>query len=153
MKKMLFSVLISSFFFNPAYAGWDWGKIKEKAGDAYKGAVSANRPLTNGEVIRGLKEALTVGTNNASRQASKINGFYHNPRIKIPFPPDAQKVKTMVENLGMKIQVDKFVRTLNRAAEEAAKRAAPIFLNAIKGVSIQDGFEILNGPNNAATNY
>ncbi|MEW6467280.1 MAG: DUF4197 domain-containing protein [Bacteroidota bacterium] len=109
--------------------------------------------LTNEEVIQGLKEALSVGTNNSAGMASKLDGFYKNPLIFIPFPPEAIKVKEKVEQLGMKDQVDKFVMTLNRGAEEAAKEAGPIFLNAIKSMSIGDGFAILKGGEGAATKY
>jgi hypothetical protein len=109
--------------------------------------------LTNEEVIRGLREALSVGTNNSTGSASKMDGFFKNPKIFIPFPPDAIKVKEKLEQLGMKDKVDKVVLTLNRGAEEAAKGAAPIFLDAIKGMSIGDGFAILKGGDGAATKY
>lgn len=109
--------------------------------------------LTNDEVIRGLREALTVGTNNSSILTSKLDGFYKNPEIFIPFPEEAIKVKNTVEDLGMKKQVDEFVMTLNRAAETATKEAAPIFVNAIKEMTIADGFAILRGNDNAATQY
>lgn len=109
--------------------------------------------LTNDEVIRGLREALTVGTNNSSSLTSKLDGFYKNPEIFIPFPEEAIKVKNTVEDLGMKKQVDEFVMTLNRAAETATKEAAPIFVNAIKEMTIADGFAILRGNDNAATQY
>jgi len=108
---------------------------------------------TNSEVVSGLKEALSVGTKNAIQLASRVDGFYKNPLIFIPFPPEAQQMKTTLEHLGLKSQVDKFVMLLNRAAEEGAKEATPIFLNAVKGLTIQDGFQILKGPNNAATEY
>lgn len=109
--------------------------------------------LTNSEVISGLKEALTIGTNNSSALTSKVDGFYKNPEIFIPFPAEAIKVKEKVEAIGMKKQVDEFVLTLNRAAETASKEAAPIFVDAIKNMSIADGFAILKGNNNAATQY
>lgn len=109
--------------------------------------------LSNDEVIRGLREALTIGTNNSSSLTSKLDGFYKNPEIFIPFPAEAIKVKNTVEDLGMKKQVDEFVMTLNRAAETASKEAAPIFVNAIKQMTIADGFAILRGEDNAATNY
>lgn len=112
-----------------------------------------NKPLTNEEVIRGLKEALNVGTNNSTASASKPDGFYKNPLIFIPFPSEAEKVKNTVINLGMQKQVDEFVMTLNRAAEEASKEAAPVFWDAIKNMSISDGFKILKGADNAATEY
>jgi hypothetical protein len=109
--------------------------------------------LTNDEVIRGLREALTIGTNNSSSLTSKLDGFYKNPEIFIPFPPEAIKVKNKVDELGMKKQVDEFVMTLNRAAETATLEAAPIFVNAIKEMTIADGFAILRGNDNAATQY
>lgn len=112
-----------------------------------------NKPLTNEEVIKGLREALNVGTNNSTASASKTDGFYKNPLVFIPFPPEAEKVKNTVVNLGMQKQVDDFVMTLNRAAEEASKEAAPVFLDAIRNMSIADGFKILKGADNAATEY
>jgi hypothetical protein len=110
-------------------------------------------PLTNIEVIKGLKEALSVGTNNSTNLTSKLDGYYKNPEIFIPFPPEAIKVKEKIEALGMGSQVDKFVMTMNRSAETASKKAAPIFIGAITSMSIADGFAILNGGENAATNF
>jgi hypothetical protein len=87
--------------------------------------------LTNEEVIKGLKEALTVGIKNSVDSSSVLDGFLKNPAIRLPFPPDAIKVREKAINLGMQGQVDKFETTLNRAAEEAVKEALPIFKNAI----------------------
>jgi hypothetical protein len=109
--------------------------------------------LSNDDIIKGLKEALTVGSNNAGESASKLDGFYRNEKINIPFPPEINNVKTSVENMGLKPQVTKFVETLNRAAEEAAKEAAPIFVNAITTMNISDGMNILNGGDKAATTF
>ncbi|MCE9540068.1 MAG: DUF4197 domain-containing protein [Bacteroidetes bacterium] len=114
---------------------------------------TGTKPLSNDEVIKGLKDALTVGTNNSTGIASKVDGYYKNPKLFIPFPPEAKQVKDKMDALGMKPQTDKFVMTLNRAAEEAAKNAAPIFITAVKGMSIGDGFGILKGADNAATQY
>jgi hypothetical protein len=109
--------------------------------------------LTNDEVIAGLREALKVGTNNGAGLASKVDGFWKNDAIKLPFPPHAQKVKDKCLQLGIRKEVEEFELTLNRAAEVACKEAAPIFINAIMSMSIADGFNILNGPDNAATQY
>jgi len=109
--------------------------------------------LTNDEVIQGLKEALTVGIKNSVDSSSVLDGFLKNPAIRLPFPPDAIKVKEKAISLGMQGQVDKFETTLNRAAEEAVKEALPIFKNAIINMSIQDGFAILKGGNGAATKF
>lgn len=114
---------------------------------------TAGGGLTNDEVIRGLKEALVVGAINSTSLASKKDGFNLNPLIHIPFPPEAVKVKNTAEKLGMTSQVTDFEQALNRAAEEASKKALPIFKNAITGMSITDGIGILRGSNNAATEY
>lgn len=114
---------------------------------------NAGKPLTNDQIIQGLREALKVGTNNSTAKASALDGFYKNASIKIPFPQQAIQMKQTLDNLGMKPATEKFVETLNRAAEKAAKDAAPIFLNAIVGMSITDGITILKGQNDEATKY
>lgn len=113
----------------------------------------ANTKPTEQEVISGLKEALVKGITEGAGKASAVNGFLGNPKIKIPFPPEVQKVEKKLRELGMGSQVDKFVETLNRGAEEAAKEAKPIFVNAIQGMTVQDAWGILKGSDDAATQY
>lgn len=126
-------------------------KVKDQI-DKTKTVESVN-PLTNDEVIKGLKEALSQGIKKGASQASSLDGFLKNDIIRLPFPSDAQKVKEKAIQLGLENKVEKFEEVLNRSAEEAAKEAAPIFLSAIKNMSVQDGFSILKGGDNAATNY
>lgn len=109
--------------------------------------------LTTTEVTKGLKEALTQGTNKSANLVSQIDGYFKNPEIKIPFPPDVQLVETKMRALGMGAQVDEFVLSVNRAAEDAAKQAAPIFVSAIQKMTIEDAFGILKGAPDAATQY
>ena len=109
--------------------------------------------LSNDEIISGLKEALNVGTNNAAQKLSNVDGFFKDAAIKILMPEEAKKVETKLRNLGMGKQVDNAILSMNRAAEDASKEVAPIFVNAIKGMSIQDGVGILKGGDFAATNY
>lgn len=109
--------------------------------------------LTNEEVIKGLKEALTIGTNSSSSIASKVDGYYKNPRIFIPWPEEAIDMKTKLTSLGMSKKITEFETSLNRAAEEAAKNAAPVFIDAITNMSLTDGFAILKGNDTAATHY
>ena len=109
--------------------------------------------LTNGEVIQGLKEALNVGIKNSVDLTSVTDGFLGNADIRLPFPEDAIRVKEKALEWGLDGQVDKFEKTLNRAAEEATKEALPIFKDAILGMSISDGFTILNGGDGAATKF
>jgi hypothetical protein len=117
------------------------------------GSIGGSTALSNEEVISGLKEALSRGAEKAANLASVTDGFYKNQLLYIVFPEDAQRVKDKALALGLDAQVEKFELTLNRAAEEAAKEAAPVFLNAVKGMTVQDGFAILNGGENSATNF
>ena len=128
--------------------------VVEGANTILGGSTTGQKPgLSNEDVIKGLKEALSVGTNNSSALTSKTDGFFKNDRIFLPFPEDAIKVKEKAIQLGMQEKVDKFILTLNRAAEESTKEAAPIFLKAITDMTIGDGFTILKGADNAATQY
>ncbi len=117
------------------------------------GTGSATPSLTNDEVIKGLKEALTVGTNNSSGLAAKADGYLKNPKIYIPWPAEAKDMRDKLIKMGMQKKVTEFETSLNRAAEEAAKKAAPVFVDAITNMSIGDGFAILNGNDTAATHY
>lgn len=112
-----------------------------------------NNALSNDEVVKGLKEALTKGVEKGSKQASKVDGFLKNDAIRLPFPADAKKVKDACLKVGLDRKVEKFEHTLNAAAEEACKTAAPIFKNAVLNMSVSDGFKILKGEDNAATSY
>ena len=109
--------------------------------------------LTNNEVISGLKEALNIGIKNSVDLTSVQDGFLGNAEIRLPFPEDAIKVKEKALSWGLDNQVEKFETNLNRAAEEATKEALPIFKDAILGMSISDGFSILNGGEGAATKF
>ena len=109
--------------------------------------------LTTEQVAAGLKEALTKGISNGSVQASKLDGYFKNPKIKIPFPPDVQKVEDKLRQIGLGGEVDKFVKQLNRGAEDAAKESKAIFVTAIKAMTIQDAWNILKGEDDAATQY
>lgn len=110
-------------------------------------------PLSNGEVISGLKEALSTGAQRSVHIASVVDGFNKNTALRIPFPQEAIKVKNTLLDIGLKKPVEDFELTLNRAAEEAAKEAVPVFVDAITSMTIADGFAILKGGENAATNF
>lgn len=110
-------------------------------------------PLTNTEVISGLRDALRVGAENAVSFTSREGGFNSNPVIRIPFPEDAIRVRNWAVQNGLSNQVNALENNLNKAAERAAKEAVPIFVNAIRSMSIEDGFAILRGDSLAATSY
>lgn len=127
-------------------------KLRE-ASDKAKKVLFGETKLSNEDVVAGLREALEVGTRNSVDLTSKVDGFYKDPSIAISFPPDAIKVKEKAEKLGFKSQVVKFEETLNRAAEKAAIEATEIFVAVIRDISIEDGFNILKGNDDAATQY
>jgi hypothetical protein len=109
--------------------------------------------VSSDEVALGLKEALTNGVSKGSDLVSQVDGYFKNPEIKIPFPPEVKQVESRLRQIGMGDEVDKFVLTLNRGAEDAAKEAKPIFVAAIKQMTIQDAWAILKGEKDAATQY
>lgn len=115
--------------------------------------VNGDKPLTTAEVGEGLKEALINGISKGSDLVSQADGYFKNPEIKIPFPPDVKKVEDRLRQIGLGGEVDKFVMTLNRGAEDAAKEAKPIFIAAIKQMTIEDAWAILKGEPDAATQY
>jgi hypothetical protein len=127
-------------------------QINQALSDANK-AVNGEKPLTTAEVGEGLKEALINGISKGSDLVSQMDGYFKNPEIKIPFPPDVKKVEDRLRQLGLGSEVDKFVMTLNRGAEDAAKEAKPIFIAAIKQMTIDDAWAILKGDSDAATQY
>jgi hypothetical protein len=129
-------------------------QINQTLGDVNKtlnGDSSA--PLTSGDVAQGLKEALIKGISKGADLVSQTDGYFKNPEIKIPFPPEVKKVEDRLRQLGLGNEVDKFVMTLNHGAEDAAREAKPIFIEAIKSLTIQDAWAILRGEQDAATQY
>ncbi|MCF6332287.1 MAG: DUF4197 domain-containing protein [Draconibacterium sp.] len=116
--------------------------------------TSGTRPLSTSEIIGGLKEALVVGTNYSSNILGATDGYYKDNLVKIMLPPEADII---VRNIG-KIPggnqlIEDVLLKINRAAEDAAKDAKPIFVNSIKSMSIIDAVGILKGEENAATQY
>lgn len=146
MKNFLILVLIVALFVTCTSS-----QINKTIGDINN--ALGEESLSTEQVVAGLKEALIKGITTGSAEASKIDGYFKNPKIKIPFPPDVQRVEEKLRQIGLGNEVDKFVMTLNRGAEGAAKEAKPIFINAIKSMTIQDAWGILKGDDNAATQY
>jgi hypothetical protein len=125
-------------------------QINQTLGDISK---SPSTTPSTAEVAEGLKEALIKGISTGSDVVSQLDGYFKNPEIKIPFPPDVKKVEDRLRQIGLGAEVDKFVMTLNRGAEDAAREAKPIFITAIRSMTIQDAWSILRGNDDAATQY
>lgn len=115
--------------------------------------LGGQKGLTNDEIVKGLKEALEIGTSTAVKTVSKTDGYFKNPLIKIPLPENVQKVEKLLRATGFGNKVDEFKLSMNRAAERAAPEAKNIFWDAIKQMTFTDAREILEGRDNAATLY
>jgi hypothetical protein len=126
-------------------------QINQAIGDV-NSALGQGGPTTS-EVAAGLKEALIKGVSIGADLVSQTDGYFGNPEIKIPFPPDVKKVEDRLRQIGLGGEVDKFILTLNRGAEDAAREAKPIFVDAIKAMTIEDAWSILRGDDDAATQY
>lgn len=114
--------------------------------------ASDSAALTNQEIIEGLKVALLVGTDSSVKFTSRVDGYYKDAVIKIMLPPEAKRVydnrnNTILRAAGIDRKLEEAILALNRAAEDAAHEAGPIFKNAIKNLSITDGLTILQGKN------
>lgn len=138
---------IMSFLLIPVLSGCDVAQQVISQTGANQGGLSTY------EIVSGLKQALTIGTENGTGQLSQVNGFFENAAVKILMPPEAEKVTNTLRSVGLGSLVDKAVLSMNRAAEDAAKSASPIFVNAIKQMTITDALGILKGGDFAATNY
>jgi hypothetical protein len=118
-----------------------------------KKAMGISGELSETEIIEGLKEALKIGTDNAVGLVSKLDGYYKNPKVKIPLPGVVKKVEKVLRTVGFGSKVDAFELSINRAAEQAAPEAKALFIDTIKQMSFTDARKILNGRENAATLY
>lgn len=109
--------------------------------------------LNQEDIANGLKEALTIGAEKGCSKLSQTDAFLKNAALKILMPPEAQKVEKTLRGVGFNQLADDFIISMNRAAEDACKTAAPIFVKAIKEMSITDGIQILKGSDSSATTY
>lgn len=145
MKKLL--ILAACALVWPAPVSSQLGDWLEKLG--LERVVSAN----DGEIVAGLKEALSIGSENAVLQTGQLDGYFRNEVIKILLPENFEIVERGLRLIGQGELVDEFVLSMNRAAETAAPYAKEIFWDAIKGIDFEDAREILTGGDTAATDY
>ncbi|WP_075602521.1 DUF4197 domain-containing protein [Saccharicrinis aurantiacus] len=117
-------------------------------------SLPVDAPLSEADVSAGLKEALKVGTDSAVNILGATDGYFKDDLVKILLPPEANIIIDNASKVpgGQKL-IDDVILNINRAAEDAAKEATPIFMDAIKEMTITDAMTILNGEQNAATEY
>jgi uncharacterized protein DUF4197 len=109
--------------------------------------------FTEAEAAQAIREALNQGTDKGVSFLNRTDGFFGNELYKILLPPDAKKIESTLRTIGLGSLVDKAVLQINRAAEDAVGYAKPIFVDAIKQMTIADAINIVRGSNDAATNY
>jgi hypothetical protein len=146
MKTYLAAIALFIAFI-PGESYSQFNKLKNIISKAPGAGVSEN------EAGQGIKEALTKGVTTAVLNLNKTDGFFGSEFYKMLLPPDAQKIETTLRKIGMGAQVDKAVLAINRGAEDAVAFAKPIFVDAIKEMTITDALNILRGSKDAATQY
>lgn len=151
MYKKLCLLLLSGIAFVPATQAQLLKKLGEAANSVATKTGTSN--VTQGEAGSAIKEALAKGVANGIANLNKTDGFFGNDLYKVLLPPDAVKIGNTLRAAGLGSQVDKAVLSINRAAEKAVGYAAPIFVDAIKEMSITDALKLLSGGTNSATEY
>jgi hypothetical protein len=151
-------LLSLSILASPSQAGW--GDFVNDVTNASKQLISnelvnstTKSNLSTDTIISGLKQALETGARYAIDNAGKTNGYLSNELIRIAMPPKLEQASGLMRKFGLSQLADDFETSMNRAAEEAAPKATEIIINAIKNMTIDDATSILNGPDDAATEY
>ncbi|MGZ3837615.1 MAG: DUF4197 domain-containing protein [Flavisolibacter sp.] len=115
--------------------------------------ISVPTTITEADAAQGIREALDQGVGRGIGLLNKEDGFFGNQTYKLFLPQEAQKIENTLRKLGMGSLVDKAILQINRSAEDAVGYARPIFLDAIRGMTIADAINIIKGPKDAATQY
>ena len=152
----LVAILFASFLTTIAHA--DWTDLLDKIPDSAKEAVTSSSAASatgpsQTEIVAGLKEALDTATASAVSMLGKPGGFLDNPQVRIPLPSQLDWVEKGLRQAGQEELADEFITTMNQAAEEAVPAALEQFQSAINAMSMEDARGILNGPDDAATEY
>ena len=161
MRRILTLLMMGMAMYNQAEAQKLKDILKKPKADSTRQTVEgllkkvtgSKDSLSTSDVVSGLKQALEIGAQQSSNLLSKTDGFFANAAVKILLPEEARKVEKTLRNMGMGKLADDAILSMNRAAEDAAKSAAPIFKQAIVNMTWQDAWSILRGSDTAATAY
>lgn len=150
MKNKIYGIVLVGLILNSNASFAQFGKLIDKG----KALVNTKNTATSTkEIAEALKQALEAGATKSADLLSKQNGFFGNQAVKILFPPEAIKAEATLRKLGLNKLCDDAILSFNRAAEDAAVQAKPIFISAVKKMSVKDATNILMGENDAATAY
>jgi hypothetical protein len=148
VNLIMSAVLLLIIAVAPTHAGFE-DFLKSTLENALKGESG----LSDNEIVRGLKEALEIGTDNSVTVLSRVDGFYKHPDVKIFLPEKVKQAESLLRTAGFGAQVDAFELSMNRAAEQAAPEARKLFWDAITRMTFDDAKRILEGRDNEATLY
>lgn len=148
MKKLFIVLFLAAGLVGVIQAQSLFKDLKKQVNSGNSGSS-----LSSDDIIDGLKQALTLGAQKSADRLSVVDGFFKDAAVKILLPQQAQNVGKTLRSLGMGKLVDDAILSINRAAEDASKSATPIFVNAVKRMTMQDGLGILRGADTAATGY
>lgn len=125
----------------------DYGRVMSGLG------LPAGGPVTAAEIDAGLREALTLGTNNVAGRLGRTDGYFGDPRVRIPLPRTYRDIQTNLARIGASGPLDDLELRVNRAAEAAMPEVRTLVVNAVRQITIEDAVRILNGGDTAATDY
>lgn len=151
MKKT--PILVSVTLCMSLSYGFDFGSFTKSVMDTVNNPTASSTNLNNSTVSSGLKEALKVGVDYAVKNLGAKNGYLNNSLVTIPLPQNLQKAETLIRKAGGDKIADDLILSMNNAATKAAPQTAEIFIDAINKMSLEDAKKILNGGDNAATEY
>lgn len=154
-KPYLLLILIISPAVYPLTAQAGWKDFVSDIKQSVKGSSSksSSSSLSEDKVIAGLKQALNQGIDKSVKQLGKKNGFLNDARVKIPMPSSLKKIDKGLRKVGQKKVADKFINTMNHAAEKAVPKTTDILVSAVKSMTLKDALKILKGEPDAATQY
>ncbi len=155
MRLSKYFLLVFALLVLPGYvhAGWrDWvGEVKKSVKN--EPGKSGASSLSEETVVAGLKQALNQGVEKSVKLLGKKGGFLNDASVKIPMPKTLRKVEKGLRKMGQDKVADKFIGTMNRAAEQAVPKTTDILIRAVKDMTLKDAVNILKGEDDAATQY
>jgi len=156
MKKNIICaslILSSTLAFSFDLSSFAKGVVDNVSKDSSSTINTTGSSLDNSTISSGLKEALKTGVTYAVENLGSDNGYLNNSLVKIPLPENLQKAETLIRKVGGDKIADDLISSMNSAATKAAPQTSQIFLDAIEKMSLEDATKILNGGDNAATEY
>jgi hypothetical protein len=153
MKRVAWALVVLSIAIGLAPSPQVGGGALRDLVKGFQKALGSGSGLSNSEIVAGLKEALQIGTKNAVAVLSRVNGYYNDTEIRIRLPASVRSAEKILRAAGYGSTVDRFERSMNRAAERAAPRAKALLWDAVEQMSFADARQILYGEEDAATRY